>query len=137
MSGECGYGWAAIGCLSKASSNSTYPEFFGLETNRSVLVFKLSTTKNRFSMKNGTCSKCGLQNVYSSGEVIGKHGTHTAPHIPLGGTWGGAIALEHYICVDCGYVESYVSNHIALRQITERWTRVEQLAPVHAASHSS
>lgn len=34
-------------------------------------------------------------------------------------------ALEYYVCIDCGYVESYITNPNKLQKIHEKWAKVK------------
>jgi len=37
-----------------------------------------------------------------------------------------SVALDNYVCVTCGYVESYISNPDALKRIDEEWPDVDK-----------
>ena len=76
-------------------------------------------------MRSGTCPKCGSSEVYS--------GAHMHPWSKLGYDWANTIpiaflsfaSLDNYVCVDCGYVESYIGDRRKLEKITQQWPRVE------------
>ena len=75
-------------------------------------------------MKSGVCPKCGSQEVYS-GEHLPrwtKQGSYWANSVPITGWNYGE--LDNYVCVDCGYVESYIGNRAKLHKIAEKWPRV-------------
>jgi predicted nucleic-acid-binding Zn-ribbon protein len=75
-------------------------------------------------MKNGQCPKCGSHDV-----VCNTNRKFPALHtIPLGsGTVGNRYApLDTYVCVTCGYVESYVAHAEDLRRIKEEWAAVKE-----------
>jgi predicted nucleic-acid-binding Zn-ribbon protein len=75
-------------------------------------------------MKSGVCPKCGSTEVYSGAHISNKRGGYYANTIPLGGYWAQGVALDNYVCVNCGYVESYISDEKALREIAQKWPRV-------------
>ncbi|MBL0714225.1 MAG: hypothetical protein JJV98_11040 [Desulfosarcina sp.] len=70
-------------------------------------------------MKSGRCPKCGSSKVYSGTEVFPKSGPFTCNAIPISLT---ALApLDNYVCVDCGYVESYISTPEDLETVRRKW----------------
>ena len=73
-------------------------------------------------MKDGICPKCGSSNVRSGVDVIMKGGGHGANTIPI--TAFTSARLDNYVCVDCGFVESYVADQEKLDKIIEKWPRV-------------
>jgi hypothetical protein len=40
-------------------------------------------------------------------------------------TFWSAAPLDNYVCVACGYVESYVGDATKLQKIVENWPRVQ------------
>jgi predicted nucleic-acid-binding Zn-ribbon protein len=77
-------------------------------------------------MKDGKCPKCGSTNVYSGAAIPNKAGTNDANTISLGGaSLSHMIPLDNYVCVDCGYVESYISDRAELKRIAEQWPRAD------------
>ncbi len=64
-------------------------------------------------MKSGKCIKCNSSNVY-----VKEYELNT---ITLNGK---RIANESYICADCGYFETYITDKDALSKIV---TRAENL----------
>ncbi len=73
-------------------------------------------------MKNGICPKCGSKAVYSGVDVLMKGGGHGSNTIPIT-SWTMA-RLDNYVCVDCGFVESYIADREKLEKIIEKWPRV-------------
>lgn len=73
-------------------------------------------------MRNGVCPKCGSNEIYMRAENKGGENVNS---IPLGGFWSiRYFGLDNYICVECGYVESYISSPNALQAIAGEWQRV-------------
>ena len=74
-------------------------------------------------MKTGICPKCSSREVYSGAGVALKKGPFGSNSIPIGIT--SIAALDNLVCVECGYVESYVSDPDKLAEISRKWARVE------------
>jgi predicted nucleic-acid-binding Zn-ribbon protein len=74
-------------------------------------------------MKNGQCPKCGSKAVYSGADIPLKSGPFSSNAIPIGLT--SMAALDNYVCVDCGLVESYIADKSKLAEVARRWERVE------------
>ncbi len=74
-------------------------------------------------MKTGICPKCSSHEVYSGAGVALKKGPFGSNSIPIGIT--SIAALDNLVCVECGYVESYVSDPDKLAEISRKWARVE------------
>lgn len=72
-------------------------------------------------MKNGTCPKCGSSEVHAGTEVFPKSGPFTCNAIPIGLT--AMAPLDNYVCVACGYVESYVAREEDIASIRRKWPR--------------
>jgi len=80
-------------------------------------------------MRSGTCPKCGSTEV-CSGEHMGffvKTGSNWANTIPIT-AWANA-PLDNYVCLNCGYVESYISDSAKLWKIAQKWPRAGQQPP--------
>jgi hypothetical protein len=60
-------------------------------------------------MKNGICIKCNSSHVYVKEYELGT--------ITLN---GNRIANESYVCTDCGYFETYITDRDALGKIIAR-----------------
>lgn len=70
-------------------------------------------------MKNGQCPKCGSREVFCNANR-----KFPAQHtITVGsGSFGNRYApLDTYICVTCGYVESYIAHPEDLSYIKKEW----------------
>lgn len=70
-------------------------------------------------MKTGICPKCQSSEVYFNEIIIPQEGSN------LRKTAFSFAALEYYVCVDCGLVESYISNPNKLHKINEKWVKVK------------
>lgn len=75
-------------------------------------------------MREGICPKCGSTDVHTGAHFPNKEGHYWANTIPI--TFWVSTALDNFVCVSCGYVESYISNPAKLRKIMEKWPRVRQ-----------
>ena len=75
------------------------------------------------SLKEGLCPQCGSERVRSGAAIEGKEGLRGGNRIPINGVIH--VALDNYVCVDCGYVESYISDRSILNRIAKEWTRIE------------
>lgn len=75
-------------------------------------------------MKSGQCPKCGSRDVRSNtNRKFPAINTITVGF----GIFGDRYApLDTYICVTCGYVESYVAKQSDLNFIKEHWASVEE-----------
>ena len=75
-------------------------------------------------MKDGKCPKCGSSEVYSGTNIPFKSGPFAGNAIPISLT--SMAALDNYVCVRCGLVESYVADSTKLEDIVKYWDKVEQ-----------
>lgn len=72
-------------------------------------------------MKNGKCIKCNSDNVFAKEYELNA--------LTLNGT---RIANQSYICADCGYFETYITDKDALSKIVARaeklgdWKKVKR-----------
>lgn len=73
-------------------------------------------------MKNGQCPKCGSKEVYSGANIPLKSGPFAGNAIPI--SLSSMAALDNYVCVACGLVESYISDKDKLDDVAERWDKV-------------
>jgi predicted nucleic-acid-binding Zn-ribbon protein len=76
-------------------------------------------------MKNGQCPRCGSNNIY-----MRRQGIEYERNMKLGITirtneGGGPIPLDNYVCTDCGYFESYITDRGKLEQIARQWDRAK------------
>jgi RNase P subunit RPR2 len=60
-------------------------------------------------MKNGTCPKCNSTSVYFKPYALDK--------VTLNGK---GVEYANYVCADCGYFETYITDANALKQIVVR-----------------
>ena len=74
-------------------------------------------------MRDGICPKCGSEEVYSGANVPKMHrGLNT---VPIKGTLYVTLApLDNFVCVTCGYVESYIADERHLADIARNWPKV-------------
>ena len=70
-------------------------------------------------MKQGKCPKCGSVNIFSAEDLPLKSGPFGSNSIPISLT--AMAALDNYVCVDCGLVESYVADDYMLKKISQKW----------------
>lgn len=68
-------------------------------------------------MRNGICPRCDSRRVHSGRDVPVKSSSSNT--IPIDFTH--SVALDNYVCVACGYIESYISDLDALRRIANQW----------------
>jgi predicted nucleic-acid-binding Zn-ribbon protein len=76
-------------------------------------------------MKSGRCPKCGSTEVHAGTRIAAKGGVYGSNTIPLGSLGFSSAALDNYVCVTCGYVESYVADRWKLEKIARKWPQVE------------
>lgn len=72
-------------------------------------------------MKQGKCPKCGSEEVYSGAEVLPKSGPFGSNSIPI--SIVSIAALDNYVCTDCGYLESYITDTAKLKEIVKKWAK--------------
>lgn len=77
-------------------------------------------------MKQGKCPKCGSVNIYSAEDLPLKSGPFGSNSIPISLT--AMAALDNYVCVDYGLVESYVADDYMLKKISQKWKSVNGTA---------
>jgi predicted nucleic-acid-binding Zn-ribbon protein len=75
------------------------------------------------SLKDGVCPQCGSERIRSGAAIEGKEGLRGGNRIPINAVI--QVALDNYVCVDCGYVESYISDRSILNSIAKEWAKVE------------
>ncbi len=70
-------------------------------------------------MKSGKCPKCGSTNVHKGR----KPGTWTSDKVmvPIGGPFDANAKVRQYVCIGCGYVETYVSVPKELEKLRNKW----------------
>ena len=74
------------------------------------------------SMKRGICPACGSEHVYRDKQISygGKMASNKAIHVDL----LDFVEPVNFVCVNCGYVESYILNSPFLKKIAQKWTKV-------------
>jgi len=89
-----------------------------------VLVLQFTPTQRGDQLKTGICPKCTSTKVFSGADIILKKGPFGSNAIPIGLT--SIAALDNYVCISCGYVESYISDLGKLTEISQKWDTVGQ-----------
>jgi predicted nucleic-acid-binding Zn-ribbon protein len=74
-------------------------------------------------LKNDVCPQCGSEQIRSGAIIDGKEGLRGGNRIPINAVIHAA--LDNYVCVDCGYVESYINDRNMLNRIANEWSKVE------------
>jgi len=74
-------------------------------------------------LKTGICPKCSSHEVFSGAGIALKKGPFGSNSIPIGLT--SIAALDNFVCVECGYVESYVNDPKKLAEISRKWDKIE------------
>jgi predicted nucleic-acid-binding Zn-ribbon protein len=69
-----------------------------------------------YRVKSGVCPKCGSGDI----RVIAVHRSIGAS-IATG--FFSEASVDHHVCVDCGYTETYVSDPAELQRIAAKWPR--------------
>lgn len=77
-------------------------------------------------MNKGVCPRCGSKEVHSGAKVGWKSGMNQCNTIPIGAL--STATLDNYVCVKCGYVESYINNPKTLAKIARKWPLASDLA---------
>jgi predicted nucleic-acid-binding Zn-ribbon protein len=81
-------------------------------------------------MKDANCPKCGSGEVYSGVELIVKDGPiasilkggpFASNSIPI--SLSSMAPIDNYVCVNCGYVEHYISDRSKLKEIAKKWDK--------------
>jgi len=79
-------------------------------------------------VKDANCPKCGSGDVYSGVELIVKDGPianilkggpFASNSIPI--SLSSMAPIDNYVCVNCGYVEHYISDRSKLKEIEKKW----------------
>jgi predicted nucleic-acid-binding Zn-ribbon protein len=73
-------------------------------------------------VKSGTCPKCHSESVFSGAEIPLKQGPFASNAIPISLTL--MAAMDNYVCTQCGYVESYISDKTKLEAIGNKWRKI-------------
>jgi len=70
-------------------------------------------------MKSGKCPKCGSSNV-RKGKKQGAWDTDKGM-VPIGGAFDSHLKVQHYVCIGCGYVETYAADPKGLEKVRKKW----------------
>jgi hypothetical protein len=73
-------------------------------------------------IKRGICPACGSNEVHTGASIGRKGGVNGSHTIAI--SWFDIVMLDNYVCVNCGYVESYIGDPNALRRIAKKWPKV-------------
>lgn len=76
-------------------------------------------------MKQGKCTKCGSEEVYSGVDILPKSGPFGSNSIPI--SIVSIAALDNYVCADCGYLESYIAETEKLEEISKKWPKTSDV----------
>ena len=72
-------------------------------------------------MKQGKCPKCGSDDIFCGADIHPKSGPFGSNSIPVSLT--SIAALDNYVCTQCGYVESYITDQSKLKEIFIKWPK--------------
>lgn len=74
-------------------------------------------------MKTSQCPKCGSNKVHSGMDIREKEkiALHTGE-----GVFGPLHKLDQYVCINCGYVETYLHGVKGLDYVAQHWPLVSQ-----------
>lgn len=92
-----------------------------------LLVWSLVSFKKKVyfvgkrKMKSGKCPKCGSTEVYFRENVF----PHDASQIRINAM--NYAPFNYYVCVDCGYMEYYISNPKKLKKIEQHWEKASDV----------
>jgi hypothetical protein len=64
------------------------------------------------------CGKCGSHDLLRIPNTPGDHS-----HIVSGDRFLRNVAVDKYVCTDCGHVEEWVNNKEDLQRLKEEWVR--------------
>lgn len=79
--------------------------------------------KRELSLKHdGICPQCGASTVKSGADIEGKEGLRGSNRLPI--DLMHSVAVDNYVCVQCGYTESYIADRRALNRIEKQWQKV-------------
>ncbi|MGJ3240058.1 MAG: hypothetical protein ACFE0Q_15225 [Anaerolineae bacterium] len=77
------------------------------------------------------CVRCGSQRIQSGAMIAGKEGWRGSNRLPIDRTT--IIELDNFVCLDCGYTESYIGDRGMLNRIERQWQKV---APAHSKANN-
>ena len=68
------------------------------------------------------CPRCQSTRIRSGATIADKDGLRGSNRLPIDDRI--SVALDNYMCLDCGYSESYISDRGILNRITRQWHKV-------------
>lgn len=71
---------------------------------------------------NSICPRCGSDNVKSGMNIEGKEGLRGSNRLPIDSKI--SVELDNYVCLACGFIETYISNRSMLNRIEKYWHKV-------------
>lgn len=73
-------------------------------------------------MRDGICPKCGLDSVHAkrNGMKFGEEGALVYTSGPV----TRPTPVDYYVCINCGYIETYLAEPTKLEQIARSWPRI-------------
>jgi len=74
------------------------------------------------ALKDGICPVCGSARVQSGELVAEKAGLGGSNRVPINAVF--SVPLDNFVCVDCGYTESYILDRAMLNRIEREWAKV-------------
>jgi len=70
-------------------------------------------------MKNNLCSKCGSNKIRNTKKMKSEF---ISMQVPLtDSSLNKPIQATYYVCVECGYIETYIEDKKALKAIENNW----------------
>lgn len=81
-------------------------------------------------MKSGVCPKCGSRDIFtntlmSTRSKAGPNNVNTIPLTPTTTNVPSLVALDYYVCINCGFTETYISDPVKLQKIARTWPKIE------------
>ena len=77
-------------------------------------------------MKNGICPKCGADNVRVQPRSRRRYDWSNYMSLNW---WGSGVWRINYVCVTCGYLESYM-DAADIKKVAQKWDCVQPAEPV-------
>lgn len=72
----------------------------------------------------GICPQCGSEAIYSGAQAEGKEGLRGSNRLPIDFTH--SVPMDNYVCTQCGYTETYITDRAALNRIAQTWRKVSR-----------
>lgn len=77
---------------------------------------------NPVGLKDAVCPICGSIQIKSGADVPEKEGLRGSNRLPINAVF--AAPLDNFVCLECGYLESYILDRAILNRIEREWTKV-------------